>query len=248
MKKRTKKTISVATKVFTRLLLATILCAIVFVSMGFVTVGVFGDEVGYRVIDTEKGVYLEDMEYRYKAGESSAVRNELKLEEHLYAEPIMEAKASTQTVMNVIAQVIMLILLGIFPYNILWQFGNRDDTNVRYKGQRPDPWRGVKIGALAMLPFALFWVVLLAARGLGWNDFYSVYNLVSIPFIHYNTLVLGSFEVLSDVAFWRLFLLLPTLMYIPAVCAVSYRMGGHKFSLVEFLTFAKKKEDTEEEV
>lgn len=248
MKKRTKKTISIATKVFTRLLLATVLCAIVFVSMGFVTVGVFGDEVGYRVIDTEKGVYLDDMEYRYKAGETSAVRTELDLEENLYAEPIMEASPSTKVVVDIITQVIMLILLGIFPYNILWQFGNRDDTNVRYKGQRPDPWRGLKIGALAMIPFALLWVVLLIANVTGWNDYYSVYNLVSIPFIHYNTLVLGSFKVLSEVAFWRLFLLLPTLLYIPAVCAVSYRLGGRQFSILEFITFAKKKEDVEEEI
>lgn len=255
MKKRTKKSISVATKVFTRVILGIVLCAILNVSMSFITVGILGNEVGYRVLEEQKSDgstrYVPELEYRYKDGETSAVREDLELIDNeeiaQVAEPIIEAPATTQTVMNILSQVLMLIVLGIFPYHILWQFGNRDDTNVRYKGQRPDPWRGVKIGTLAMLPFALLWVILVVAKFVGWNDYFQVYNLTHFPFIHYNSLVLGSFKTLSDVSLWRLFLLLPTLFFVPAVSGVAYRLGGNQFSISEFITFRKKKENTEKE-
>lgn len=250
MKKRTKKTISVATKVFTRVLLGIVLCAILNVSMNTITVGILGNEVGYRVIEQQEdgsAKYLPELEYHYKPGETSSLRLDLDLEKNQLAEPIIEPSATTQTVMGILSQLIMLVVLGIFPYHILWQFGNRDDTNVRYKGQRPDPWRGVKIGCLAMVPFALLWAVLVIAKFTDWNGYFQVYNLVSFPYIHYNTLVLGTFKTISEVAVWRLLLLLPTLLFVPAVSGIAYRLGGNQFSIAEFLTFKKKKEPAEEE-
>ena len=250
MKKRTKKTISVATKVFTRVLLGIVLCAILNVSMNTITVGILGDEVGYRVIEQQEdgtAKYLPDMEYHYKPGETSSLRLGLKLEKNQLAEPIIEPSGTTKTIMAVLSQIIMLVVLGIFPYHILWQFGNRDDTNVRYKGQRPDPWRGVKIGVLAMIPFALLWIVLVIAKFTAWNGFFQAYNLISFPYIQYNTLILGSFNSISEVAVWRLLLLLPTLLFVPLISGIAYRMGGNQFSIAEFLTFKKKKEPAEEE-
>lgn len=252
MKKRTKKSISVATKVFTRVLLSVVLCAVMYVSMQFISVGIFGDEVGYRIIQQEKdgsAHYVPELEYHYKENETSSVRSDLDLPDNQIAEPIIEASDTTQTVMNVVAQILMLVVLGIFPYNILWQFGNRDDTNVRYKGQRPDPYRGIKIGFLAMIPFALFWVLLLVARFIDWNGYYQFFNLINSPFMPFNNLLLGTFESLKEVALWRFFLLLPTLLFVPIVSGIAYRMGGNQFSLVEFITFKKKvKGESEEEI
>lgn len=250
MKKRTKRTVRVATKVFSRVLLGIVLCAILNISMNTISVGVFGDEVGYRVLEEQPdgtAKYLTDLEYRYKPGETSSVRTSLKLEKNQLAEPIIEPSATTKTVMGILSQIMMLIVLGIFPYHILWQFGNRDDTNVRYKGQRPDPWRGVKVGALAMVPFALLWLVLVVAKYVGWNDFFQVYNLISFPYIHYNTLVLGTQVTLSDITLWRLILLLPTYLFVPLVSGVAYRLGGKQFSLAEFITFKKKTDSAEAE-
>ncbi|MBE6806458.1 MAG: hypothetical protein E7527_00370 [Ruminococcaceae bacterium] len=255
MKKRTKKTISVAISVFTRVLLGIVLCAILNVSMNAIAVGIFGNEVGYRVIEEDKSTgaakYVPELEYRYKPGETSTVRDKLKLVDNekiaQVAEPIIEPSATTKTIMDILSQVLMLVVLGIFPYHILWQFGNRDDTNVRYKGQRPDPWRGVKVGALAMIPFAALWIVLVVARFTGWDDFLSIYSLISFPYINYNTWVLGASTALANVAVWRLFLLLPTLLFVPAVSGIAYRMGGNQFSIAEFITFKKAKETKEEE-
>ena len=61
----------------------------------------------------------------------------------------------------------------------------------------------------------------------------------------FNNWVLGTFESLSNIALWRFFLLLPTLLFVPIVSGIAYRMGGNHFSLAEFITF-KNKKDTDE--
>ena len=244
MKKRTKKTLGVAIKVFTRVLLGIVLCAILNVSMQFVKIGVLGDEVGYRVMNRDTGKTVE--EHRYTGDETPSLRFDVPLEETEYTEAIFEASHTTSVVMDGLTQILLLIVLGIFPYHILWQFGNRDDTNVRYKGQRPEPFRGVKIGCIAMIPFALLWLVLVVGKFAGF-DCFQIYNLSNFPFIHFNTFVLGNIHSIFDVAMWRLFLLLPTLLFVPAVCGIAYRLGGKQFSLAEFVTFKKKKEQPEEE-
>ena len=49
MKKRTKKTLSVALKLFPRVLVGMILCAIMHVSMNVISVAFFSDIVGYQL-------------------------------------------------------------------------------------------------------------------------------------------------------------------------------------------------------
>mgnify|MGYP003306890889 FL=1 len=136
----------------------------------------------------------------------------------------------------------MLIVLGIFPYHILWEFGNRDDTNVRYRGQRPDPWRGVKIGLLAISPFFLVWLILFIGNAFGPTGLLlDVFKLSTFAYAPYVNWVLGVADGDAVIAWWRLLLLLPVYLFVPTVSGISYYFGGHHFSLSEFITFKQKK-------
>ena len=163
MNKRTKKTLSVAVKLFIRLLVATVLCAILYVSMNVITTAFLSDVVGYQVYEQNEDGEVSQVgeDYYYKAGEEHATAESLKLKDNQMMTSIRVVPAGKQTAMNVITQVLLLVLFGIFPYHILWAFGNRDDTNTRYRGQRTDSLRGFKVGLLATAPFALVWLLLL---------------------------------------------------------------------------------------
>ena len=162
MTKRTKKTVSVALKLFVRLLVAIILCAILNVSMNVIGTAFFSDVIGYQIFEQAKdGTISTIEEHYYKEGETPVTAEDLKLKDNQAFSAIREVKDSTQGAVDFVSQILMLIVLGVFPYHILWQFGNRDDTNVRYRGQKPDPWRGVRIGLLAMIPFAVMWLLLI---------------------------------------------------------------------------------------
>ena len=248
MKKRAKKTLSVATKVFTRLLLATILCAILYISMNVISTAFFSDVVGYQIFEQNENQEVSMVvEYYYQPGDIIQTAETMDLAENQMFSAIRVVADTTKRVMDIVSQLLMLIVLGVFPYHILWEFGNRDDTNVRYRGQRPDPWRGVKIGLLAMAPFALSWLLLVVSKYIAvLGGYLPVFRITAFAYMPYINLVLGNVTSAVDAGIGQLLLLLPIFLVIPAICAVAYRMGGQQFSLAEFFTFVRKKDSAQE--
>lgn len=248
MKKRTKKTLQVALKVFVRLVLATVLCAILYVSMNVISTAFFSNVVGYQIYEQgEDEVVTLAEEHYYEAGETIVTANDLDLADNQLFSAIRVVPDGTKSVMDIVSQVLMLILFCVFPYHILWEFGNRDDTNVRYRGQRPDPWRGAKIGLLAMVPTVLSWMVLITSKYISvLQGYLGFYRITAFPYLPYTNWLLGNASTAADVELWRLLLLMPLFLAVPITAAVAYRMGGNQFSIVEFLTFVKKKDATED--
>ena len=248
MKKRTKKTLSVATKVFTRLLLATVLCAILYISMNVISTAFFSDVVGYQIFEQDENQEVSmAVEYYYQPGDVIQTADTMDLADNQMFSAIRVVSDTTKRVMDVVSQILMLIVLGVFPYHILWEFGNRDDTNVRYRGQRPDPWRGVKIGLLSMMPFALSWALLMVSKFVSvLSGYLAIFRITAFAYMPYINLILGNADSAVEVDTWRLLLLLPIFLVVPVICAVAYRMGGQQFSLAEFFTFVRKKDDAQE--
>lgn len=243
MKKRTKKTLSVSGKVFLRLILATVLCAIVYFSMLTIATAMFSDVIGYQIYDQETEVGTN-----YYFADGAVPKSELELPDTMVMTDLREVSPKTLGVFQVISQVLMLAILAIFPYHILWAFGNRDDTNVRYKGQRLDPYRGFRIGAFAIMPYVLMWLLLVVAKyGILPDGYAQVYRLANIFFMPYVNWVMPAASVQST-ELWRLFALLPMYAYVPVVCGVAYRFGHKQFSIRERLVFAKKKSEEGTEI
>lgn len=250
MNKRAKKTLNVAVKLFSRLLLATVLCAILYVSMNVITTAFFSDVEGYQVYEQNEDGEVSQIgeNYYYKDGEEPVTADDLNLKDNQVMTSIRVVPEGTQTTMNWITQILLLVLFGIFPYHILWAFGNRDDTNTRYRGQRPDSWRGVKIGFLAIVPFALVWLCLAISKfGILPEAMVQAYRITAFPFYPYVNWLLGSAVSTVDIAWWRILLLLPTFLFIPIISGISYRLGGNQFSLSEFITFKKRASDDDNE-
>lgn len=249
MKKRTKKTLGVGAKVFFRLLLAIVMCAILYISLSVISTGLLSDNVGYRVYEQDKDEEVNMIqEHYYTEGEEVLTADDLDLKENQLFTAIRVVPERTEKTVDVIAQILMLILLSIFPYNVLWQFGSRDDVNVRYRGQKEDRLRGFKIGLVGVAPFALLWLFLFLSKfGLFPAGFIQIYRLFAFPFLPYvNWLFAGATEI-AAVQVWQLLLLIPTLFVPPIVCAVAYRLGGSQFSLIEFITFSKKQSKEQED-
>lgn len=247
MKKRTKRTLGVSGKVLLRLVLATVLCVILYFSMMFIATGMFSNVIGYQIHEeNENKEIVLVKEHIYEDGEEHLTKADIEDNQVLTA--LREVPPATLKVFNVLSQIVMLIVFAIFPYHILWEFGNRDDTKVRYKGQRPDLWRGFRVGGFAMVPYALLWVLLLMTKfdvmPTGYVEAYRWINIPFMPFINWVT----SNGDLQNTAVWQLLLLLPILLFIPAVCGIAYRMGHNQFSIREHMVFAKKKEETDDEI
>lgn len=247
MKKRTKRTLGVSGKVLLRLVLATVLCVILYFSMMFIATGMFSNVIGYQIHEeNENKEIVLVKEHIYEDGEEHLTKADVEDNQVLTA--LREVPPATLKVFNVLSQIIMLVVFAIFPYHILWEFGNRDDTKVRYKGQRPDPWRGFRVGGFAMVPYALLWVLLLMTKfGVMPTGYVEAYRWINIPFMPFINWVTSNGD-LQNTAVWQLLLLLSILLFIPVVCGIAYRMGHNQFSIREHMVFAKKKEETDDEI
>lgn len=243
MKKRTKKTLATAGKVLLRVLLASVLCAILYFSMLTIATGVFSDVVGYQVYNIE----AESGEDFYFADGVSPEDKPESTDEVMVID-LREVSADTQKTFDILSQIMMLIVLAIFPYHILWEFGNRDDTKVRYKGQKLDRMRGYRVGGFAAIPYLVLWALLMLTKfGVMPDGYTLVYRLATIPFMPFVNWVTANGN-LQACSVWQLFALLLMAVYVVVVCGVSYQMGHQQFSIHEHLVFAKKspgEEDTE---
>lgn len=248
MKKRTKRTLAISGKVLLRLVLASVLCAIIYLSMMTIGIGMnaFSHVVGYQIHEElEDGSIVPVEKHTYAEGEKHITKADIA--DNQVLTETRDFLPNVKAIFQGVSQAMMLIVLAIFPYHILWDFGNRDDTKVRYKGQRPDPWRGVRVGSFATIPYAVLWTLLLMTKlGCLPNGYTQVYRLAMFPFMPYITGVMPA--DLQETEVWRLLLLLPVLLFLPLVCGIAYRMGHNQYSIREHLVFAKKKEDTTEEI
>ena len=242
MTKRTKKTLAVSGKVLLRLILASVLCAILYFSMLTIATGLFSDVVGYQVYDT-----TTDQSQNFYFSDGALAEDKPTSTETVVVTDLRKVSDETLSTFNVISQIMMLIVLAIFPDHILWEFGNRDDTKVRYKGQKPDALRGVKVGALACVPYFLLWVCLLLVKfGVLPNTLVLAYRLVHVPFMPFVNAITSNGLIAETPAAKLLLLLLP-LCFIVAVCGIAYRLGYKQFSVRERLVFAKSVSDAENE-
>ena len=149
-----------------------------------------------------------------------------------------------KVLLDVLTTLMMLFLMGVFPYNLLWELGGKDDTKVRYKGKPPDPLRGLRIGILATIPSALLyigaWIVKMTGKG---TLYLAIYRITQIPYLPYINAVLGNNTEPGKLPVGGLLACALTLVFVPVVCAISYRLGFRKFSIKEHLTY-KKTSDT----
>lgn len=246
MKKRTKRNIKMATKVFGRMVISGIMCAVITMSFSVLANGLLSEEVGYRIAQTDEngaGTIVEEV--YYEEGQEPVADEDVKLEENQYLERISELSTGLSIAVNVVVLLCSLFLLGVFPYNLLWEMGSKDENKVRYGHSRFDRLRGLKIGAMACIPAASLYVFLVAGRIFALpSALLSIYRVVNIPYLSYINWVVGT--ELAAVTVWQFAALLVPLLFIPVVCWVSYLLGYRQFSIKEHLTYEKQTETDDE--
>ncbi len=227
----------VASGMWGRMILAGVMCMMLYLSMSVLASGIFSRTVGYQVaekdaagnysvVETHRFTSLETEASIPEAGENQAVTK------------LTEVSKTAQTVIDILSLLMMLFLLGIFPYNILWDLGGKDDTQVRYKGKKPDPLRGLKIGLLATVPSAMLyaglWCVKLSGAA-GW--YVAAYRILQVPFLPFINWMLGAGTDPAALPAGGVLGCALTLVVVPAVSAVAYRLGTGRVSVAEHLTY-----------
>lgn len=255
-----KENFRMALQVWLRTVLSTVLSLFVYMSISVIFQGVFTHEIGYQIYELNSSgerVVLEKHLYEdepsapassaapagpqqpgpeQEGEKSTAAATQTTLPSGQYKETIRsDVPAAALATANVLSSVCMLLLLAAFPYSIVWTKGDRDKNNVNFGHMQEDKLRGLKVGAIAGIPSALLYVVLLLSKcGVFWPNYIVVYRLLNLPFLPIINAMTGLAVSVTAKASWLAVLgMLITVLYVPLVCHFGYVLGYKQIALAE---------------
>lgn len=243
MKKKTKNSIKYALKLWGRIVFATIMCAVLYFSLHMLVSALFSHEVGYRIYAADESGATVEIESHYYTADEDATMS-VPLLEGQTKQPIKILTGGAAVSFNILVQILMLAVLAVFPYDRMWQLGARDENMVQCGKKKADNLRGFKIGLMASIPSAVLFVLLILAKSQVIPDWYmTIFRACNMPYL---PLINCFFTVDTTVtaAPWFAFVAASvSVFFVPAVCALGYRLGRSGFSLHDHFVYKSKKEN-----
>ncbi|MBO5105994.1 MAG: hypothetical protein J6C29_03750 [Clostridia bacterium] len=229
-----------------RTLLATFLTLVIYMSITFVVTGVNYKALGYEVLYSEDDENFETVyTYMYTGDEPENWVDE-KLAEYMgkegYYQQTIPNKLSKSTMNTIswITQIIALIVWGALIYIVNWNVGNADADKNELGNAPIDKHRGLKAGLVAVIPFAVTYLVLVVARLLG-----SPHAAVSLfKIFNYNCFAFNNMIItggLASISILELVCLALVLLPLPIFAAFGYSMGVRHTILKEKIVYKNEK-------
>ncbi len=229
-----KSNLAFASKVFFRMVLATVLGAILFIAVSSLAMQWCTEEVGYRLYElTEDEKFQVVGEFYFADGAPEEPQLEINQKsETLYSEMSAEHKTLT----NGVLFALQLALLIWFIYPNMWARGDWDRNAVNFNRKEEDKLQGVKIGLLVAVPGLLFYTAFVLCHYFGVN-LLPAYNIGNMLFQPYFALVTGFAQHINDITGQELMYMGLHLFILPLLCGIFYLLGYKQIFVNEKLIY-----------
>lgn len=239
--------IKMALGVFLRTILVSLLCLMTYFGVWVLLEAVSTHEIGYRVYELDESsnqIMVEEVYYSDEGAPTAPTQSPDETSRYQQIEKIRsEMPAPVVALREILCQILMLLLLIAFPYSMLWLQGDKDRNRVHFGRMQPDPWRGVRVGLMAAIPYMVVYILLLASKlSLFMDSFIHLARFIVTPFLPLFNLVADPLTVpaTSQVPWWGIALLFLTVAALPVICGGAYHLGYKQYSIREHLTYAKQ--------
>ena len=240
-----KKNVSVAGKCIFIVFFVNLLCLILYFSLTAIAVGTTTENIGYIAYATnEDGSKEELYEYHYADGEDLKLKKYEEEGRPILTIPVRsEMSYGADLTLKIVTAVLSLLLLVAFLYNELWLRGNKDVNLVAFGHIEDDKNKGLKIGLITVVPFALSYLVLVVDKIFNFfPEYLLVYKLINYNLAVPIEFVANGAKSASEISPLGTAALLLTLLPIPIVSTIGYRCGVKGFSIKEKLMYKAKGE------
>ncbi len=138
--------------------------------------------------------------------------------------------------------VVCLILDGGMVYQFMWRQGDKEANYIQFGRIQKTPYKGLKVGLLAMIPYGIMDVVLaLSIAKILPFDFLRTFRILNAPLYGFMKLVhwdLGWPTATTPGLSWGEFVVLALMPLIYVVfCAVGYELGIRHISIKEKMVY-----------
>ena len=248
-----KNNMKSAASVFGRVVFANVICIFVCMVVSVICVALFTRVIGYNAYGTKVsdssdmsagGLKAEMLyEYRYDEGEDTK-KAEYEAQGYTVSTEKVRSEMSegARAAFLIINQIFCLVVLIQFVYGEVWHTGTTDNNKVHFGRITYDKYRGIKIGALAMLPFLLLFIGLAVLKIFCPGFPLIVYKLLNSSVFSIIDIIFGSASKLSQLSVVRMVLSLSAFAVVPLISHIAYTLGFKQFSISEKLIYKKKKD------
>lgn len=239
-----KENLKVSARLFLKLVIVNLMCAIIVLSVNVLATGLFSKEVGYTAIGVTEGSQETETLYthRFEDGEDTErAKYEAKGYE-ITDFPLKELDKKIQKGATVFSQFLCIVFLSTFIYPMIWQLGFNDSNKVKFKHKTADKLTGIKIGLIAIIPAIALIIFLACAKGVVQNLPLALYKFVNGALYGFIDLADGNAMVFGDLNILNFVFMAAVQLIVPLIAHFSYILGFKNISVGEMLVYKKKKE------
>lgn len=231
-------------KLYGLMIVASFMCFMLVISFNLIGTAFLTREVGYTVYGskTQDEESVELYKHYFEDGEDNKKQEYIDkgYSVHQIAIRSQVDKKSGLT-WDLLTQVFLLFMAGVFVYNNLWNVGHKDISAVKHGIQDEDKLKGLKIGLIATIPSA----VLLAVLSIGKLTFAKNVSIALFAFLNshlYEAIILisGGGGLFSKLLPWQIICYFAMLLFVPILAHIAYTLGYKDFIIAEKLTYKKK--------
>ena len=230
---------------FFKLVVVNIMCIFIVMSFMMIFNGLFTENIGFYALGATEGSDETTQLYtHYYADGEDTKRAEYEAQGYAVSEVEIRSELSNGEVLslNIIIQLFCIMLTYTFIYPNMWHMGTKDSNLVKFKHKKEDLLKGLKIGAIAVIPFVLTVLFFaLAPIKFATNFPISIYRLCCASLYSIISLVTAGKQSFGDINAIQVILLI-LIQFIPtAIATLGYYLGAKNISVSEKFIYKKNK-------
>ncbi len=240
-----KEILKTGLKIYAKSVIVTIMSFFLVISISTIATAFFTENIGYKAYGStsESSEYTELYTYYFDDGDDT---KKAEYEEQGYTLTLSNIRSELNKTGNmfylIISQLICLVILITFIYNITWTLGIKDNNLVRIGHKAEDKLKGFKAGLISIIPYCIFMICLMILKnGAVSNLPPAILKLITAPFYSFSELIIGSAATLKDLSVVRFVGLIILQLLIPVISGISYYLGYKDISLGERFVYKKKR-------
>ncbi len=236
-----KDLFKISATLYGKLIVATLMCFFIVISIAVITTALFTENIGYDVFGTKNDSaetqflythYFADGEDTklsdYKEQGYSVTTNNIK------SKPDKKIKLAV----DIFTQVIMIFLTSTFVYPTLWQRGTVDSNLSHFGHKKRDILLGFKCGLLAIAIPVVFTLIAYFTKI---NLTTALYAFLNSQYYVVFSAIFGDATRLYDLNLWQIIITLCIYLIVPIISGVSYILGIKNISILEKIMYRKRK-------
>ena len=225
-------------KIWLRLILTSILCFIVWVSIDAMGLAFFGEVTGYEIYAYDENGENPQLVVSHTYTEDEDRSKEISVKDNQKLTYLRSLSPVGDVVIDVLSSVIMLLIFAVFPYVILWNMGSHDENYVQLGRMEKDICFGLKAGAIATIPSAILYLLLVLGKlGVIPGVILNWHRLINTPFIPYIDAVEMGANTATELSVTALLAVGVPLLFVPVLCWLGYYLGYRQISIRERLVY-----------